>query len=673
MTIVSSPTFFLLSLSKLKGVGPAALKKVAAIPGFDALKVEQVGARVTQVAKALEAGGNWNEAQDWAQGQAVAAERIGARILSAVDPEYPTLLAGTKDDPFILFVQGSLARPAQRSVAVIGTREPTYHGMLVATRITSRFAEAGWSIVSGLAIGCDGLAHQAALDCRAHTVAVLAHGLHMVAPAKHRQLAQDILASGGALVSEYPFGHGVQMQQYVKRDRTQAGLALGVVMVQSDIRGGSLYASRASLEYGRWLAVPYPTERDRENREPKVQANLVIAEGAPHERADLLRTTMSSLGRVIVLHGKQDYALLSESDGVSPFDWLASSSQGVVREGATADVEPGQPRDFFSEDDAASERSSVGVVEPAQGAADIDARSPASVPDEAKATHDTPEEPGYEDIAEVRSTSQDSLEEEQAPAKSTEEPEAPVENTDGPPAATNDDGQSSDARADVVVLHREDDHVVDVVEYKLSPARTARNYERQIVLYLRLPEGKSLGGAYGLWTPPKKGSKEFKKSLGDARDDREVRDFYARYKRLHTHLVDLQRKVAVGKKPRSHDQVLAIRLVAEEMVLHLAKLVQTSAAIELKSKALRQRVKAEDWIEQDAPEARPRPVSADGASEGRLDLLADLTKLLQSDLQSFVIDDNEVNSVDNVDSSEVPALKLYHLVERLNSVLEAAF
>lgn len=318
MSEVSSATLALLTLSMLKGVGPATLKKATALPGFADMPIEELATFLGVIDKALAEPDAWILAQKAAATQVDEARRHQARILSAVDAEYPLLLSSTKDDPFILFVKGTLAYPSEQSVAVIGTREPTTHGKLIAKRITEFFVEQNWSIVSGLATGCDAVAHQAALDAGGHTVAVLAHGLQMIAPTKHKRLAAEILASGGALVSEYPFGQTVRPQQYVKRDRTQAGLAQGVVMIQSDIKGGSLYASRASLDYGRWLAVPYPTDKDRHNGAPKVQANLLIADGTDEARTDLLRCSLTKLKKIIVLHSRQDY-----------FQLIASVDKGV--------------------------------------------------------------------------------------------------------------------------------------------------------------------------------------------------------------------------------------------------------------------------------------------------------------------------------------------------------
>jgi len=307
MSLISPATRFLLSLSMLKGVGPAALKRASLIPDFCEKGIEDLANDISQIAKALSGGGDWQNAKDDAARQIEQAERHLSRILSPIDDEYPRLLAATRDDPFILYVKGSLAKQPEKSVAIIGTREPTMHGEVVAGRITQFFAEQGWSIVSGLAIGCDAIAHQAALETGAHTVAVLAHGLQMVAPARHKNLANEIVAAGGALVSEYPFGQNVQNQQYVKRDRTQAGMARGVVMVQSDLKGGSLHASRAALDYGRWLAIPYPTDKDRESGEAKVQANLLMADGADSDRASLLRCPEESLRQLIILRSKKDY------------------------------------------------------------------------------------------------------------------------------------------------------------------------------------------------------------------------------------------------------------------------------------------------------------------------------------------------------------------------------
>lgn len=308
MSEISPATGKLLALSMLKGVGPATLRKMAGMANFETATPESMSYQFPANSTILRDVQSWTQALEGAEKQIEEAERYGAQILSPLDPDYPTLLAATKDDPFLLFVRGALALEPNKSVAVIGTREPTKHGILIAQRISQYLAEQGWSVVSGLAKGCDAIAHQAALDNDGHTVAVLAHGLHTVSPKANAILAEDILNKGGALVSEYRFGVEPRPEFFVKRDRTQAGLAQGVVMIQSDLKGGSLHASRAALDYGRWLAAPYPTDLDRINSEPKVQANLMFADGSEEDRMGLLRCPAPALERLIVLRSREDYS-----------------------------------------------------------------------------------------------------------------------------------------------------------------------------------------------------------------------------------------------------------------------------------------------------------------------------------------------------------------------------
>lgn len=331
MSEISAVTDKVLALSMLAGIGPATLRKITYLEAFQSSSVESLSLQVPALARALSEPLAWMKAMELADMQVDFAAAHQARIISALDPEYPSLLRMTKDDPFILFVRGNLFTAPDKSVAIIGTRQPTKHGEVITKRVAEFFVEQNWSVVSGLALGCDGLAHRAALEAKGHTVAVMAHGLQTIAPSQHRKLAEEILASGGALVSEYRFGQGALPMQFVKRDRTQAGLAQGVVMIQSDIKGGSLHASRAALDYERWLAVPFPTDADQASNEPKIQANLLIANsGADIERATLLKCHRSRLSRVIILRTKDDYPKMVSAtfgDSVVP-----SAGAGVAGE-----------------------------------------------------------------------------------------------------------------------------------------------------------------------------------------------------------------------------------------------------------------------------------------------------------------------------------------------------
>lgn len=310
MITISPSTQKMLALSMLSGVGPATLRRVVS-QCLESAPIVELTQRIPAIAKALVVPSAWERAQELAQEQCDAAQKAGAYIISALDEGYPALLSATKDDPFILFVKGTLFQTPEKSVAIIGTRQPTKHGEMITRRITDFFCSQRWSVVSGLALGCDGIAHRAAIEAGGHTVAVLAHGLQTVSPSQHRKLAEEILSSGGALVSEYRFGQGAMPNQFVKRDRIQAGLSRGVVMIQSDLKGGSLHASRAALDYERWLAVPYPTAADQQANEPKIQANLMIANsGADIDRANFLKCHISRLSKVIVLRAREEYPQL---------------------------------------------------------------------------------------------------------------------------------------------------------------------------------------------------------------------------------------------------------------------------------------------------------------------------------------------------------------------------
>ncbi len=318
---ISPVTEKLLSYAHAKGIGARRLNKLAGFPDFASAKRLDLGQAHPEILTFLPTQDEWLTANQEAGKDILQAEKFNARILSVLDPDYPPLLASSPDRPAILYVRGNVSALSAKSLAVIGTRTPTAHGKLTAERITSHFAEDGWTIVSGLALGCDAAAHEAALRVGTPTVAVMAHGLQTITPTQNKALAERILASGGALVSEFAFGQEPLPGLYAARDKTQAGLSQGVILIQSDIEGGSLHASRAALRYNRWLAVAYPTERDRTHNEPKIAANLLIADGSAADKSELLQCRHPyQLDYIHVLRSRNDYNLIvNRPINVSPF------------------------------------------------------------------------------------------------------------------------------------------------------------------------------------------------------------------------------------------------------------------------------------------------------------------------------------------------------------------
>jgi len=184
-------------------------------------------------------------------------ERIDARLIRWTDTEYPSNLRQIADPPPYLYIRGSAAALGPACVAIVGARAASDAGRHMARRLGLELASRGITVVSGLARGIDGEAHQGALDAGGRTVAVTGCGIDVIYPAEHRALAEAILESGGAIVSELPIGTSPRAENFPARNRILSGLCLGVVIVEAAERSGSLITARLALEQDRQVfAVP---------------------------------------------------------------------------------------------------------------------------------------------------------------------------------------------------------------------------------------------------------------------------------------------------------------------------------------------------------------------------------------------------------------------------------
>ena len=176
-------------------------------------------------------------------------------IFSWSEDTYPERLRGIRDPPAVLFVRGSLESLSSVSaLAIVGTRDPTEWGRRAARRIALRCAESGIVVVSGLASGCDTCAHEGSLDGQGMTIAVLAHGVHHVYPSANRSLADRIVANAGALVSEYLPSATPQRHFFAERDRIQSALSQAVLVIETDITGGTMHTVNFARKQGREVA-----------------------------------------------------------------------------------------------------------------------------------------------------------------------------------------------------------------------------------------------------------------------------------------------------------------------------------------------------------------------------------------------------------------------------------
>lgn len=228
----------LLSLLDAKGVGPATAI-ARAESGIDQGEIDQ--ALLQQKRAELDA-----------------LQEAGVRAVGYFDEQFPRRLRKIPSPPAVLYIRGDLPDESQPAVAVIGTREPTMFGRTAAEALTAAAAAEGLAIISGLALGVDAIAHEAALRSGARTVAILGSGLGNVTPRQNRGLAERILAAGGALISEQPHSSASSPRSLVSRNRLQAGLSDALLVCQTGLAGGSLHTVRFAAEQGKpvWAAEP---------------------------------------------------------------------------------------------------------------------------------------------------------------------------------------------------------------------------------------------------------------------------------------------------------------------------------------------------------------------------------------------------------------------------------
>ena len=172
------------------------------------------------------------------------------------DPAYPLRLLEIADPPPVLFVRGSVAALSRPAIAIVGSRHATQAGIAHARDFARTLADAGLTVVSGLARGIDAAAHEGACATPAGTVAIMGTGADRVYPPAHRDLARAI-CTNGAVASELPLGAGVQRANFPRRNRLIAGLALATLVVEAARQSGSLITARQALECGREvMAIP---------------------------------------------------------------------------------------------------------------------------------------------------------------------------------------------------------------------------------------------------------------------------------------------------------------------------------------------------------------------------------------------------------------------------------
>lgn len=248
-----------LALRRVRGMGPRTCRLL--LEKFASPKeiFDQKESDITAVGVPRQTARNLKEFRnfDALEKELCELPRLGGRLLKWSDDDYPPNLREIADPPPYLFVRGAATINDPRSIAIVGARAASDAGLRMAQRLAMELAAKGFTVVSGLARGIDGAAHQGALDGGGKTVAALGCGIDIIYPAEHRKLADAILANGGAIVSELPIGTQPMAENFPTRNRILAGLCLGAVIVEAAEQSGSLITARMALEQNRQVfAVP---------------------------------------------------------------------------------------------------------------------------------------------------------------------------------------------------------------------------------------------------------------------------------------------------------------------------------------------------------------------------------------------------------------------------------
>jgi DNA processing protein len=248
---------YLLALNRMEKVGPLTIMKLMKRwPNLQEMfELSQVGLIEAGLPLALAeriSTFNWQTINEDLRWQ----ETDNHHLLTWVCPEYPALLREIHDPPMVLYAKGDLSVFKQTSIAVVGTRKPSMTGSETARYFARELSKHAITVVSGLALGIDASAHQGCLDVDGKTIAVMATGIDIIYPHRHRQLSSGICRNG-LILSEFPLRTSPIAGHFPRRNRIISGLSLITLVVEAAIRSGSLITARLAMEQNRdVMAIP---------------------------------------------------------------------------------------------------------------------------------------------------------------------------------------------------------------------------------------------------------------------------------------------------------------------------------------------------------------------------------------------------------------------------------
>ena len=250
----------LLSIINTPGIGNSRARELVEMFGSPLSVISAPAGEISEAVKvSLEVGRAMvKSARDPSLSEKIISrlDRQGARLVTLWDEEYPKRLKTINDPPILLFVKGEKSPLYDYSIAIVGTRACSDHARRMTPRIAGDLAASGVTIVSGMALGVDSLAHTGALEAGGRTIAVLGSGIDVIYPPSNRSLYERIVMQG-MVITEYLPGVKPDPFNFPQRNRIIAGLCLGVVIVEAGLKSGALITAKLAVEQGRELfAVP---------------------------------------------------------------------------------------------------------------------------------------------------------------------------------------------------------------------------------------------------------------------------------------------------------------------------------------------------------------------------------------------------------------------------------
>ncbi|MCX5748722.1 MAG: DNA-processing protein DprA [Candidatus Saganbacteria bacterium] len=333
-----SETQYLIALSGIPELGPARIKKLLEHFG-SAEEIWKAGSEKLSVAEGIgeKLASHIKRSRQADPGSIRTEFDGGIKAISISDSSYPKRLLNIYDPPAVLYIKGEILPEDSVCIAVVGTRNPSSYGRDMTRALVKDLAQAGVTIVSGLAIGIDSFAHQAAVEAGGRTIAVLGTGIKKIYPSQNRGLAEKLISSG-ALVCEYYEVAEIDKWAFPKRNRIISGLSMGTLVIEGSSDSGSLITAGFAVEQDRDVfALPGQIDRDL-SRAPnaliKQGAKLVENAGDILEELNIIPVSANNSSVVAMDRLSEDEKLIMEIIAFEPahIDAIASRSSRPIPE-----------------------------------------------------------------------------------------------------------------------------------------------------------------------------------------------------------------------------------------------------------------------------------------------------------------------------------------------------